>query len=232
MSTPAMAFGVGLRNVVVSFWMVWGITFFISRAFLLHESYVAEANKRMDERWLLEKCQEPEFYSNLRQHTDLCTEVARNARSSLLLTALNKVASQTHACGSTSCVEMAFSLFSRLGWQMGIVILLLMVAAPNFVYGMLLHVQRRRTRAAYGMVPYPGRGGGGGLGQGSYSYTMMMDDDDDECDFNNASSKASSSCCSMLSSSSSSSVKGVRKRPPLLLMADDRNHHHNTVKLV
>lgn len=80
MSTPAMAFGVGLRNVVVSFWMVWGATFlisrldndqpiflcqqtthdspcFLSRVFLLHEAYVSESNKRVDEKWLLLQCQ-------------------------------------------------------------------------------------------------------------------------------------------------------------------------------
>jgi hypothetical protein len=79
-----MAFGVGLRNVLFSFWLVWLCTFCISRIFLLHEAYISESNKQADERWLLEKCKEPEFYSNIRQHTDLCTEVANNARASLL----------------------------------------------------------------------------------------------------------------------------------------------------
>ena len=117
MSTPAMAFGVGLRNVVVSFWLVWTVTFCISRVFLLHEAYIAESSKRIDERWLLEKCREPEFYSNIRQHTDLCTEVANNARGSLLLSALNSVAARTHACGSTPCLELVYSAVARLGWQ-------------------------------------------------------------------------------------------------------------------
>lgn len=79
---------------------------------------------------------EPEFYSNLRQHTDLCTEVAKNARASLLLTALNSVASQTHACGTVSCLDLIFSIFSKLGWHMGLLVIALMVVAPNFLYMM------------------------------------------------------------------------------------------------
>lgn len=145
MSTPAMAFGVGLRNVVVSLWLIWVGTFCISRVFLLHEAYVAESNKRTDERWLLQQCKDPEFYSNIRQHTDLCTEVANNAGASLLLKALNRVASQTHACGSTSCVELVYVAMSRLGWQLGLLLALLMVVAPNFVYTLLLQLHRRRV---------------------------------------------------------------------------------------
>ncbi len=34
-----------------------------------------EVGKRNDERWLLLQCADPDFYSNLRQHSDLCTEV-------------------------------------------------------------------------------------------------------------------------------------------------------------
>jgi hypothetical protein len=36
---------------------------------------VFEVGKRNDERWLLLQCADPDFYSNLRQHSDLCTEV-------------------------------------------------------------------------------------------------------------------------------------------------------------
>jgi hypothetical protein len=146
MSTPAMAFGVGLRNIVVTLWLIWIATFIISRMCLFHEAYVSESNKRVDERWLLEQCKDPEFYSNIRQHTDLCTEVANNAGSSLLLAALSKVASQTHACGGSSCIELVYLTLSRLGWQMGLLLLVLMVVAPNFVYMLLLQVHRRRVQ--------------------------------------------------------------------------------------
>ena len=145
MSTPAMAFGVGLRNVVVSLWLIWVVTFCISRVFLFHEAYIFESNKRADERWLLSKCKDAEFYSNIRQHTDLCTEVANSARTNLLLTALNRVASQTHACGGTSCVELVYVTLSRMGWQLGLLLVVLMVVAPNFVYMMLMQMHRKRV---------------------------------------------------------------------------------------
>lgn len=146
MSTPAMAFGAGLRNILVSLWLVWSLTFAISRIFLLHDAYISESNKRIDERWLREKCKEPEFYSNLRQHTDLCTEVEKNARSSLLLVALNKVASNTHACGTVSCLDLVFSMFSRLGWHVALLLLALVLVAPNFIYAMLLQCHQQRQK--------------------------------------------------------------------------------------
>jgi len=45
------------------------------RVYAFHEAYVFEVGKRNDERWLLLQCADPDFYSNLRQHSDLCTEV-------------------------------------------------------------------------------------------------------------------------------------------------------------
>ena len=75
MSTPYMAFSSLLRNALAVFWTLWLTAFVIVRVYALHEAYVAEAGKRSDERWLLEKCQDLEFYANLRQHSNLCTEV-------------------------------------------------------------------------------------------------------------------------------------------------------------
>ena len=160
MSTPAMAFGTGLRSVLVSLWVMWCATFLVSRAFLLHDAYISESNKRVDEKWLLKKCSEPEFYSNIRQHTDLCTEVEKNARTSLFLTALNSVALQTHACGSLSCLDLVFTAFSKLGWHVALLLLALVVVAPNFIYMMLLQFQQHRR------LKKP------------YAYSVMMDDDE------------------------------------------------------
>ncbi len=75
MSTPSMALSVCLRNALVSFWMLWATTFVVTRLYALHEAYVWEVGKRNDERWLLQQCLDPEFYANLKQHSDLCTEV-------------------------------------------------------------------------------------------------------------------------------------------------------------
>ncbi len=70
-----MALSMCLRNALVSFWLLWVVTFVVTRVYALHEAYVFEVGKRNDERWLLRQCQDAEFYSNLKQHSDLCTEV-------------------------------------------------------------------------------------------------------------------------------------------------------------
>lgn len=144
MTTPAMAAGGAARNIALTLWWMWLATFVVSRLYLVHEAYIEEAGKRSDERWLLDKCHDPEFYSNIRQHTDLCTEVANNARSSLLLKALHKVASATHLCGQSSCTDAVYTFVIRFGWQASLVVALLMVVAPNFVFSLIRHIQHQR----------------------------------------------------------------------------------------
>ena len=105
-----------------------------TRIYSLHEAYIAEIGRRSDERWLLKQCDDPEFYANLRQHSDLCTQVSNNARSSPFLRALNKVALQSmHLCGSMSCTDLASSIAFRLGWNAVVVGIVLLIAAPNIL---------------------------------------------------------------------------------------------------
>lgn len=78
MSTLYMAVTPLLRNSLAICWLLWITAFCVTRVYALHEAYVAEVGKREDERWLLDKCTDPEFYSNLRQHSNLCTEVGCN----------------------------------------------------------------------------------------------------------------------------------------------------------
>lgn len=148
MATPAMALNSAIRNIFLSVWLMWTTSFMASRIYLLHEAYIQESSKRSDESWLLRQCDDPEFYSNMRQHTDLCTEVANNARSSLILKAIYKVASNTHLCGSSSCVEAAYTFVLRFGWQATLLVALIMIVAPNFVFAILRHVQQQRILKA------------------------------------------------------------------------------------
>lgn len=143
-----MALNSAVRNIFLSMWLMWTTSFVASRIYLLHEAYIQESSKRSDESWLLQQCSDPEFYSNMRQHTDLCTEVANNARSSLILKAIYKVASNTHLCGSSSCVEAAYTFVVRFGWQATLLVALVMIVAPNFVFAILRHVQQQRILKA------------------------------------------------------------------------------------
>jgi hypothetical protein len=76
MSTPVMAFTKCTKWMLLGFWMVWLTTLLVSRVFIFHEAYTAHTAKVFDERWLAHQCKQPEFYSNIRHHTDLC-EVSR-----------------------------------------------------------------------------------------------------------------------------------------------------------
>jgi hypothetical protein len=81
----------------------------------------------------VEQCRKPEFYSNIRQHTDLCESVYANYRASPFLVALNAMAVNTYACGTRPCTEMLQGLFVRMGWQTVGVVVLLLLFAPNLL---------------------------------------------------------------------------------------------------
>lgn len=107
-----------------------------SRALIFHESYLHEYGKLEDERYLLERCKDAEFYSNIRQHTDICTQVYDNSRSSVLLKALNTMAVNTHMCGISPCVDFVQGAIYRIGWQaMGLLALVVLIC-PNFALAM------------------------------------------------------------------------------------------------
>lgn len=60
--------------------------------------------------------------------------MANNARSSLLLKALNLAMEQNlHLCGKASCLQMFHSTLSRLGWQAAALFAVVLIAAPNLI---------------------------------------------------------------------------------------------------
>jgi hypothetical protein len=133
MSTPAMAFATHLKWMLFGFWTVWLTTLLVSRIFIFHSAYTTHTAKVVDERWLLEQCKTPEFYSNIRQHTDLCEAVHANYRASPFLVGLNAIAVNTYACGARPCVEMIQTIFVRMGWQTVGVVAILFIFAPNLL---------------------------------------------------------------------------------------------------
>lgn len=75
MSTPMHALLVHVRamlRVVSGLLLVWLV---VSRACIFCEAYSDLSLRRAEEAWLRQRCQEPDFFSNMRQHTDLCTQV-------------------------------------------------------------------------------------------------------------------------------------------------------------
>jgi hypothetical protein len=138
----------------------WVFMFAFSRAFMLYSEYQAEVARLNDDAWLRVKCKDPEFFHNIKQHTDLCLKVEQNARKSCLLVALNTVASTTYLCGYRSCADY---LTDAVLWVMGFgipAVLLLSVCLLLFptvlypVYSSYLNrMADRRVMALYN-APY------------------------------------------------------------------------------
>lgn len=76
MSTPYMGLVCWTKSLIISYWFIWISTIILSRLHAFNEIYVSEKQKIIDERYLLEKCNDNEFFSNIRQHTDICIQVS------------------------------------------------------------------------------------------------------------------------------------------------------------
>lgn len=53
-----------------------------------HQTYQVMAAKLESERWLLEQCSDPHFFSKMHTHSDLCFQVENNARVGAFMLAL------------------------------------------------------------------------------------------------------------------------------------------------
>ena len=116
MGTPAMLFGAIIRSIMVALTVFWGISFLIVRVVVFIEAWRDAQSTRQDESWLLSQCQSPAFFANMRQHTDICLQVQRNAERSPALAALNAVANTAHLCGRQSCLDALVNLVDNGGW--------------------------------------------------------------------------------------------------------------------
>jgi hypothetical protein len=134
-TTPAAMFGAILRCVSVALMFFWVASFFIARLMVFVDSFQATHAILRGEEWLLQQCMVPEFFARMRQHSDLCITVQRNADRGPVLSALNAVAGTAHLCGSRSCLETVIDFRSNrwpfLLW-IGLALLL-----GNMLFGLL-----------------------------------------------------------------------------------------------
>ena len=130
MTTPAMVFSSVIKLIIISLGVFWSVSFLVSRLFIFYEAYTDYVRTLKDEQWLLLQCASPEFYTNLRTHTDLCNNVRRNAERSAFLIALNAVAQTAHLCGRYSCVESLAFLSTSAGWPVLIAAVAVVLLAP------------------------------------------------------------------------------------------------------
>ena len=169
MGTPVQLFVRLSTYLVIAGAVLWGVTLACDRVFALHSIYTSHVAKIKEEEWLRVKCQEPEFFRNLRSHTTLCSEVESNARRSALLFAVNEVMQGTYLCGRMSCTEQgtqAFVWFLQLSMPMMICVTLfgalvcpmlvvqilraiISVMQPSYHYAGLSHSRSRSHPLSY-----------------------------------------------------------------------------------
>ena len=121
----------------------------VGRLFIFYESYTEFLSVLKDEEWLRVQCASPEFYSKMRQHTELCSTVILNAERSPVLIALNAVASTAHLCGRHSCIDSLVFL-SQSGWPVIVTAVALMLIAP----AILLRITRMLLAHHHRAIPH------------------------------------------------------------------------------
>lgn len=137
-----------LKTALGAAWILWVSTLVVSRVYIFCEAYSLESIKVQDEKYLLEKCKDPEFFYNLKQHTDLCASVIANANTSILLKSLNAVATNTHACGAKPCSEIMQALVSKFTWHAAAALCLMAIVFPNAILLLLRAAALARGRSA------------------------------------------------------------------------------------
>ena len=129
MSTPAMIFASMLKLMIICLTTFWIVSFLVGRFFVFYEAYTSALRVVRDEAWIREQCSDPLFYSNLKQHSDLCQSVQINFERSPVLVALNAVSETAYLCGRFSCVENLTAI-SRGGWPVILSVGLFSLLAP------------------------------------------------------------------------------------------------------
>jgi hypothetical protein len=110
--------------------------------YTLHSEHSNARQRLLDDKWLLQRCGEPDFYIRLKQHTDLCEGVEANARRSILLHSFAEALRNTQLCGFDSCTNIA-STFVDTIFRGGIITVAIAVAILFTVPIVLTLVYRR-----------------------------------------------------------------------------------------
>ena len=132
MSTPAMMLASMLKLMIICMTTFWIVSFSVGRFFVFYEAYTSALRVVRDEAWIRAQCADPQFYSNLKQHSDLCQSVQINFERSPLLVALNAVSETAHLCGRYSCTDNLMAI-SRGGWPVILSVGFVSLLAPTLL---------------------------------------------------------------------------------------------------
>lgn len=117
---------------------LWTAFFVFDRLYALHSILGEQRARLADEAWLRRNCADPVFFSNLRGHTDVCDQVAQNARRNVWLYTLRRVTEEASLCGARPCESYAAE---ALAWLYGLSAWLLGLCAAAACAALLLTVR-------------------------------------------------------------------------------------------
>ena len=123
---------VALKNSGLVFMVTWLSTILVGRVFDFHFAYVQFMDQKNKEEWLRTQCESDEFYHRMAYHSDLCEQVANNAKISPVLYSLNESMGQMKLCGFYTC-EALFKLVLQGGTPVIICMVLLYLLTPSFI---------------------------------------------------------------------------------------------------
>ena len=109
----------------------------LDRLCLFHQTYQAVAAKLESERWLVQQCSDPHFFSKMHQHSDLCFQVENNARVGAFMLALRQL---TQSFLPTEVTAGLLSSSRLLSWPAFAALCLLLLLGPSWL------VSSTRTR--------------------------------------------------------------------------------------
>ena len=102
----------------------------IDRLCLFHQTYQTMVSKLENERWLLDQCSDPHFFSKMHQHSDLCFQVENNARVGAFMLALRHL---TQSVLIPDVIAGFAALLSRLSWPVLAGIGACLLIAPSWL---------------------------------------------------------------------------------------------------
>jgi hypothetical protein len=122
----------------------------------LHKFHVAltvRHQAEQDNHWLAQQCKSPEFYSNMRQPSNLCDDVALAQADALWLHALRDVFDSGSPCGSVSCEQR---VVGGLAWifDRGVFLLCVLGLAAFVASTSMLAMHRLLTQRQLGSAPF------------------------------------------------------------------------------
>lgn len=151
-----------LRLMIICMTTFWIVSFSVGRFFVFYEAYTSALRVIRDEAWIRAQCADPQFYSNLKQHSDLCQSVQINFERSPFLIALNAVSETAHLCGRFSCTENLMAI-SRGGWPVMLSVGFFSLLAPTLLVQVM-----RLLMASSRVTDLPISMGGGGSSSSNY----------------------------------------------------------------